>query len=862
MLVICVLVLAGLGPFVAPHDPDTQFPDGLDATGAPRGPSAAHWLGTDTLGRDELSRLLHGGMLSLSVALAATAIAVALGLAIGVTAGYRRGAFDRIAMQVADVTQSIPFLLLAIAVNKVVDRPEVSTLAILLGLLSWTTLARITRAKTWQVRELEYVQAARALGMGGARIVLRHVLPNVLGPAIVIGTTLVAQMILVESAMSFLGVGVQPPTATWGSLLRDGEEMMSVSPRLVLYPGLVIVLTVFGFNLVGEGLRDALDPKDAVSAASTGSERAMGATAFVALAAMAVGAFVWMPPVPTHPAFLGAGASDETPTHGGTFVFWHESDVRGLDPAVSYDELSGMGMKLLFEGLIDYDDQLHFVPRLARELPTVSDDGLVYTFRLRTGVQFHNGRELEAEDVRWSMEHMLAPSTHSPGVDFYSRLAGYEAYRSGESAHVSGIEVLDRYTVRFRLAAADQTFLNAMAMLFAYPVPRENYEAHPDDVARHPVGTGAFELESWEPGVRLTFRRNPRFFIPGQPYCDRMVYEVNLDRRTAYMRFLAGDVDTIHRQSSTDYLQFRTLEAWRAYWEEAPVLDMFGVGMNSELAPFDDVHVRRAVAFAIDRDRWRRARANRFVVNGLPLPPGLGEFTEGVEPHHLDLERARAEMALAGHPVHQEGERWIAEGIDPTPIEFWLTEGDTGRVYGALLQQDLAQIGLSVEVRQVSFPVWLEETGHRRTVPMALMGWSADFPDPSNFLDVLFHSRSIHETASENRAFFHDADVDRMLDDAHGEPDAQRRRERYRDAVRRIVDQAPWAFVLTDLKLYAWQPYVRGYVPHPVWDQMYRDVWLDLPRRRSTLAFLRGPEGPSGVASLGPFLTAPLGRRH
>lgn len=261
-LVLGVLAVAIFGPFFAPYDPAHQFAEGLRPDGLPVGPTAAHWLGTDSLGRDELSRLLYGGRISLAVALSATLLAVLLGLSIGVLSGYRRGAFDATSMQAADVLQSVPFLLLAIALNKVIDRPEIWSLALLLGTLSWTSLARVTRTKTLQVRELDFVHAARALGVSEARIVLRHVLPNVLGPAIILGTSLVAQMILAESAMSFLGVGVQPPTSTWASMLRDGEELMSLAPRLVLYPGLVIALTSFGFNLVGEGLRDALDPKD------------------------------------------------------------------------------------------------------------------------------------------------------------------------------------------------------------------------------------------------------------------------------------------------------------------------------------------------------------------------------------------------------------------------------------------------------------------------------------------------------------------------------------------------------------------------------------------------------------------------
>lgn len=261
-LVLFVLGAALLGPILAPHDPDHQFAEGLLEDGTPRPPGDELVLGADTMGRDELSRLLHGGRASLSAALAATLIAVLIGLAVGTVAGFFGGWVDSLLMQVVDVMQSLPFLLIAITVNRVVSSPSIVVLVVLLGLLSWTTLARITRTKTMQVRELEYVQAARALGMGEWRILFRHVLPNVTGPAIVIGTTLVANIILVESAMSFLGLGVPPPTSTWGTMLHDAQDMMSLAPRLVLYPGLLIVATVFGFNLLGEGLRDALDPKD------------------------------------------------------------------------------------------------------------------------------------------------------------------------------------------------------------------------------------------------------------------------------------------------------------------------------------------------------------------------------------------------------------------------------------------------------------------------------------------------------------------------------------------------------------------------------------------------------------------------
>ncbi len=261
VLVAAVIGVAFAGPYLAPRPPDEQLSDGLSALGIPQPPGPAFLLGADALGRDELSRLLHGGRVSLEVALLATVIASAIGLAVGLLAGYHGGLIDNFAMRGVDTLLSLPFLLIAIAVNRAVARPGLATLYLLLGCFSWPALARVTRAKVMQVRTLEYVAAAQALGARHARILWRHVLPNVLGPVIVIGTGMVADMIIIESAMSFLGLGVQPPQASWGSMLYEGRELISHAPHLLIAPAVMIVTTVFGFNLLGEGLRDALDPK-------------------------------------------------------------------------------------------------------------------------------------------------------------------------------------------------------------------------------------------------------------------------------------------------------------------------------------------------------------------------------------------------------------------------------------------------------------------------------------------------------------------------------------------------------------------------------------------------------------------------
>lgn len=578
---------------------------------------------------------------------------------------------------------------------------------------------------------------------------------------------------------------------------------------------------------------------------------AAGVLAAAAVAVIGFVAIKGLPPRPDGPRYMGAGA--EAPVRGGTFVFHHESSVRGMDPHISFDELSNMAIRLVFDGLLDYDEDANLVPSLAEAMPEVTEDGTVFTFRLRPGVRFHDGHVLVAEDVRWSLERMLHHDTGSPGYPFFKAIVGAERYHAGEADHVEGIEVLDEHTVRFRLTEPDQTFLNAMAMTFAYPVRRDLYERWGDDVGKHPVGTGPFRFVSWERGVQLVFERHDDYFRPGLPYADRMVFLENLKRHLAVMRFANGDLDAVHRFSPADYLIMKGSQAWAPYRVEEPAVTIWGFGMNTEIAPFDDVHVRRAVAFAIDREGWDRARAGRLAPTGQPLPPQLmGYDPELPNRQFLDLERAREEMRLAGYPVRQNPDgTYTAEGF-PDEIVFWTGEGETSRFYGELAQHDLSKIGINLRVRQVAFAVWLQQTGKRGTAQSLLTGWNMDFPDPANFLDILWHTRSIAEEDSNNRTFYSNPELDALLDRARAETDRERRREMYRQASDIVAHDAPWAFIFCDTKMEMWQPYVRNYRPHPVWSEDYRNVWLDLPRRRVASLYL-GAGRPSRMAALFPF---------
>ncbi len=266
-LVAALVLFAALGPALAGHDPNaSDFVSGVDPRGLPAGPSLRHPLGTDALLRDELARLAHGARLSLLIALASTALSAAIGGSVGVVAGYLQGGrwswVDAALMRLVDVFLSFPYLLLVMAVGAVLDGTSATTVLLVLGLTSWLGTARLIRAKTLVIREQGFVEAARALGQRPLPLLLRHVVPGIAGTLVVVSTVGMASMILAESVLSYLRIGVQPPTATWGRMLQEGQHGMTLQPRLVIVPGVAILASVLGFNLLGEGLRDALDPRE------------------------------------------------------------------------------------------------------------------------------------------------------------------------------------------------------------------------------------------------------------------------------------------------------------------------------------------------------------------------------------------------------------------------------------------------------------------------------------------------------------------------------------------------------------------------------------------------------------------------
>jgi peptide/nickel transport system permease protein len=250
-----LFVLSFLAPLITPYDPSH-----LDAWRVLLPPSAQHWFGTDELGRDVFTRVIYGARVSLKVGFVAVGIAVLIGTAVGLVAGFYGGWLDSLLMRLVDIMLCFPTFFLILAVIAMLE-PSIWYIMIIIGLTGWMGVARLVRAEVLTLREREFVLAARGLGASDLRIIVRHILPNALSPVLVAATLGVAGAILTESALSFLGIGVQPPTPSWGNILTAGKDYIEFAWWLSLFPGLAILITVLAYNLLGEGLRDALDPR-------------------------------------------------------------------------------------------------------------------------------------------------------------------------------------------------------------------------------------------------------------------------------------------------------------------------------------------------------------------------------------------------------------------------------------------------------------------------------------------------------------------------------------------------------------------------------------------------------------------------
>ncbi len=511
------------------------------------------------------------------------------------------------------------------------------------------------------------------------------------------------------------------------------------------------------------------------------------------------------------PRFRTAGGP---PRAGGTLRIAIVDGVSTLDPAIAYDEYSYYVVHPLFDTLVDYaPGGTAVIPRLA-ERWEISSDGTTFRFWLRPGLHYADGQPIVAADIQYSLERALT-MPDSPFGSFLTDVVGAEAVTKRTAPHCSGIVVTGDREITITLAVANLSFLYVLSMAFTTPQRADHNAASGDQLRRTPLASGPYELASWEEGQRLVLRKNPYYWDPMRQRIEEVDLHERVARDTQFLMFEAGELDTIDRLGAPDYLAVLSQPGWTPYVHRSAHLSATGSRFNVRVPPFDDRRVRQAFNYALDKDHINRLLNGRAVASHGILPPGMAGRDDALAPYPHDPARARALLAEAGY----------ANGLD---VEYATTSDEQAEAIATSLQADLAAVGVRVRLAFLTFEAAEVALGSPMGPPFMYCSWVADYPDPSNFLDPRFHSRSIKADNSVNASFYANPELDALLDAARGEPAPAGRLGMYQRAEHILRDDAPWLWGYHYTEAEVTQPYVQNYVPHPVWIRDYTDAWLDL----------------------------------
>jgi ABC-type transport system substrate-binding protein len=474
----------------------------------------------------------------------------------------------------------------------------------------------------------------------------------------------------------------------------------------------------------------------------------------------------------------------------GEIVITYKDDVSTLDPAIGYDWQNWSIIKSLFDGLMDYKPgTTELVPDLA-ESYAISPDGKTFTFKLRPGVKFTNGRALTAEDVKYSIERVVNPATQSPGAGFFGSIVGYDEVSGGKATELSGITVVDPHTVKFELSRPDATFLHVMAINFAHVVPKEEVEKYGADFGKNPVGSGAYRMTEWTLGQRLVLEKNAGYWKPDTPKLDKVTFEFGQEPTVALLRLQRGEVDVLGDGiPPAQFLEVKDDPQYAGQIVEGGQLHTGYVTMNVNTKPFDDVRVRQAVNMAINKDRIVRIINNRAVAANQPLPPSMPGYIKDLKGYAYDPDGAKKLLAAAG----------LADGFT---TELYVYNTDPNPRIAQAIQQDLAAIGINAEIKSLA-QANVIAAGGDGSAPMIWSGgmaWIADFPDPSNFYGPILGCGGAVQ-GGWNWSWYCNEDLDKKAAAADAITDPAKAAERekmWSDIYTEIVEEAPWAPVFNE----------------------------------------------------------------
>ncbi|MCB5408720.1 ABC transporter substrate-binding protein [Pseudogemmobacter faecipullorum] len=473
----------------------------------------------------------------------------------------------------------------------------------------------------------------------------------------------------------------------------------------------------------------------------------------------------------------------ETPVAGGVITLTFKDDVSTLDPAIGYDLQNWSLIKSLFDTLVDYEPGTTRLRMGLAESYETGAEGLSYIFHLRPGVRFHNGREMQAEDVVWSLNRAVDPATGSPGQAFFSMIEGYEAAAAGQ-APLSGVTAPDARTVEIRLSRPDATFLHVLALNFASVLPAEAVEAAGAGFGFAPVGTGAFRFSEWKRGSHLLLKKNTHYWRPGIPYLDALSIEIGDEPSAALARARQGEVDILGDGiPASRFVEVMSDPLLSKQVVEGGQLHTSYITMNVKQPPFDRPEVRRAVSMAINKDRIIGVISGRAIPANQPLPPLMPGHLRDYPGYPYDPKAAGRLLARVG----------LNEGF---AAEMLVVDTDPNPRIAEVMRQELRAIGINVTILALPMPEVIARAGagEAQMVWSGGLAWVSDYPDPSNFyLPLLSCAAARPGGWNWTKLCRPDLDVRAAAANSMTAADQQEQRlNRWSSVFRDIMAEAPW----------------------------------------------------------------------
>ena len=535
--------------------------------------------------------------------------------------------------------------------------------------------------------------------------------------------------------------------------------------------------------------------------------------------------------VQTLPAVADAS---ETPKRGGTLRLAFRAEPNPLDPSRMGSDEDGILAALVYNTLVDLDTNGNIIPILAESPPIISLDGLTYTFRLRSGVLFSNGRELAAEDFVYSLSRFLDPQSVSSFI--FRNVRGRAAYveaRKREAASlframhnleerwiqpvaVEGFRALDRRTFQIQLENADLAFIQQLTYPTMAPIPREEVLRQGARFWLRPTGTGPFLIKQWMRGKRFCLERNPHYFLPNQPYLDAVEILPNVEETTRAMMFERSEIDFHCYIADPDFVRFRKDVRLNSLLQQLEGANPVFISLNCQMAPFTNILVRHAMNHAVNKAALVKKLLHRGISARGALPMNIRAFNPNLPEYAYDPALARSLLSQAG----------FANGFEST---LWVGREISSHMKAAQsVQQDLEAVGVKVALKVISFAALAEAAQRPGIVPMGVFYWGGTIDDPKETLDVFFNNNVADQGYGLNAAFYRSDRVQALFQEADVELHPGRRIRLYQEIEEQVVRDAPWIFLCYLNWEVIRQPWLKGFRLGGVWPcTRFENAWIE-----------------------------------